>query len=62
MLDLDSLASLELNVAITDISEWGIKGLMASTLAVENIFTDHFPVIELKNPLTEYVVGMKQAV
>jgi hypothetical protein len=62
LLDLNSLTSFELNVAITDISEWGVKGLMASTLLVENVFANHLPVIKLKDRLTEYVVGVKQAI
>ena len=62
MLDLDSLASFELNVPVADVSEGGIKGLMASALAVKNIFANHSPVIELKNSLAEYVIGVKQAI
>jgi hypothetical protein len=62
LLDLDSLASFELNVPIADVSEWGVKGLMASALVVEYIFTNHFPIMELKDSLTEYGIGMKQAI
>jgi hypothetical protein len=62
LLDLNSLTSSELNVAITNISEWGVKGLMASAFLVENVFANHFPVIKLKDRLTEYVVGVKQAI
>jgi hypothetical protein len=35
---------------------------MASALAVKNKFANHSPVIELKNSLAEYVIGVKQAI
>lgn len=62
MLDLDSLASFELNVLIEDISEWGVKRLMASALTVIYVFTNHLPVVKIKYSLAKYGVGVKQSV
>jgi hypothetical protein len=48
-----------MNVLVVEIADWSVKRLVATSFAIIDIFSNHFPVLQFENLLSEDVIGME---